>query len=63
MKKNKLFALTALMTITAGLAACQGTASTQEFDVVPTTFDHYFSDKVNFADLWQRLLLFPLIQV
>lgn len=51
MKKNKLFALTALMTITAGLAACQGTASTQEFDVVPTTFDHYFSNKVNFADL------------
>ena len=51
--KKSVLTLSLLLTLT-GLAACNGTGNSsanQLFDVEPTTFDHYYSNKISFADM------------
>lgn len=49
--KKIITSLVCLTTFLVGLASCSTTKEESLFDKDPTTFDHYYSDKISFADM------------
>ena len=49
--KKIVTSLICLTTVLVGLASCSTTNNESLFDKDPTTFDHYYSDKISFADM------------
>ena len=49
--KKIVTSLICLTTVLVGLASCSTTNNESLFDKDPITFDHYYSDKISFADM------------